>query len=160
MNATETSQPGYAFSLPLLLARLRGRKARRAEWSRWEAYGFGTLVFAMSCIFAGRILLPLVRPGLGQALLLLLLPFATCLAFLPLYSLNARAVALLRRLRFYTAPTNNSFQHVVIMTLTSAIAFFFSRDDCAWLNSLGVFWFGLLFCNLLAALLLKLRHDA
>lgn len=160
MNTPDAAQAGYAFSLPLLLARLRGRKARRAEWSQWEAHGFGMLVFAMSCIFAARFLLSLVRFGLGQALLLLLLPFAIWIVFLLVYFVNAQVIAVLRQLGLYTAPTNNPFQHVVIMTLTSAMALIFLRDDSALLKSLGVFWLGLLFCNLLALLLLKFRHDA
>ena len=49
---------GYAFALPRLIARLGGRRARRAEFSRWEAYGMGILVFGVSCVFVARTLLP------------------------------------------------------------------------------------------------------
>ena len=45
---------GYAFALPRLIARLGGRHARRAEFSRWEAYGLGILVFGISCVFVAR----------------------------------------------------------------------------------------------------------
>ncbi len=159
MNATATGHVGYAFALPRLVARLAGREARRAELCRWEAYGFGILVFGMSCVFAARLLLPFVRPGLLQGLVLLLVPFAVWLAFLPLYFVNARVAALLRRLGLYSAPTNNSLQHFAFMALTSGIALLFLRDECDWIKSLGVFWLGLLFCNLLAIVILKFRHE-
>ncbi len=159
MNPPGPDQVGYAFALPRLVARLAGREARRAELSRWEAYGFGILVFGMSCIFAARLVLPFVRPGILQGLFLLLVPFAVWIAFLPLYFVNAQAAAVLRRVGLYAAPTNNPFQHFVIMSLTSGIALLFLRDHCDWIKSLGVFWFGLLFCNLLAIVILKFRHE-
>ena len=155
----EAGDLGYAFALPRLLARLAGRAPRKAELSRWEAYGFGILVFGMSCVCASRLLFPFVRLGLLQGLFLLLVPFAVWLAYLPLYFVNARVAALLRRLGLYSGPTNNSLQHVAFMTLTSGIALFFLRDECAWIKSLGVFWLGLLFCNLLALVILKFRHE-
>lgn len=159
MKAAETDQVGYAFALPRLVARLAGGTARRAELSRWEAYGFGILVFGLSCVFAGRLLFHFVRPGLFQGLFLLLVPFAGWIAYLPLYFVNARVAALLRRLGLYSGPTNNSLQHFSFMTLTSGIALVFLRDECDWIKSLGVFWLGLLFCNLLAIVILKLRHE-
>ena len=159
MNTAGPDQIGYAFALPRLLARLAGRAPRKAELSRWEAYGFGILVFGMSCVFAGRLLFPFVRPGLLQGLFLLLVPFAVWIAYLPLYFVNARVAALLRRLGLYTAPTNNSLQHFAFMALTSGIALFFLRDECAWIKSLGGFWLGLLACNLLALLILKFQHE-
>ncbi len=151
---------GYAFALPRLLARLGGREVRKAELSRVEAYGFGLLVFGICCLFAGRVLLPLVRPFSLQLLLALLLPFATWIAFLFLYAINWMLAALLRRLGLYRAPTNNAFQHFVIMTLVTLFALLFLRDGNVWLKSLGVFWLGLLCGNLLASVLLKLRHEA
>ncbi len=150
---------GYAFALPRLIARLAGRPARRAEFSRWEAYGLGILVFGISCVFAGRMILPLVRPGVLQGLVLFLLPFAVWIAYLLLYFVNARIVALLRKLGLYAAPTNNPFQHSVIMAGTTLFALLFLRDECNGVKSLGVFWLGLLSCNLLAIVILKLRHE-
>ncbi len=151
--------PGYAFALPRLVARLGGRRARRAELSRWEAYGLGILVFGISCVFAARIILPLVRPGVLQGVLLVLLPFAIWIAYLLLYFVDAQVVALLRKLGLYSAPTNNPFQHLVIMSGTTLLAVLLLQDKCAWLKSLGVFWLGLLALNLLSILILKLRHE-
>ena len=113
---------GYAFALPRLIARLGGRRARRAELSRWEAYGMGILVFGISCVFVAHTLLPVVRPAFAQLLVLLLLPFAVWVAFLLLYYVNSLMTALLRRFGLYSAMTNNPFQHFVIMSLTTLLA--------------------------------------
>ena len=150
---------GYAFALPRLAARFGRRPVRRAELSRWEAYGTGILVFGISCVFAGRAILPLVRPLALQLLALLLLPFAIWIAFLLVYFVNAQIVALLRRLGLYSAPTNNSLQHFVIISGITLLAALLLRDECDWVKSLGVFWLGLVSLNLLSILILRLRHE-
>ena len=132
---------------------------RRAEFSGGEAYGLGILVFGMSCVFAARLLLPFVRPAVLQALVVFLLPFAIWMAFLFLYYVNSLAVAALRRLGLYSAITNNPFQHVVIMSLTTVIALHFLRDECDWVRSLGVFWLALLGANLLSILILRILRE-
>lgn len=150
---------GYAFALPRLIARFGGRHARRAELSRWEAYGLGILVFGMSCVVVARVLLPFVRPGVLQWLVLFLIPFGSWLAFLVLYYLNALVISGLRRLGLYSAITNNPFQHFVIMSLTTLLALVLARDETGWMRSLGFFWLGLLSLNLLSMLVLKLLHE-
>jgi hypothetical protein len=150
---------GYAFALPRLIARLAGRRARRAELSRWEAYGLGILVFGISCVFAARIIFPVVRLEVLQGLVLVLLPFAIWIAYLLLYFVNAQIVSLLRTLGLYTAPTNNPFQHIVIMSGTTLLAGLLLQDECAWLKSLGIFWLVLLALNLLSIAVLKLLHE-
>ncbi|MGI8956985.1 MAG: hypothetical protein ACR2II_08750 [Chthoniobacterales bacterium] len=159
MSASEKSQIGYAFALPRLVARFAGREVRSAEFSRWEAYGLGIVVFGISSLFVGRALLPLVRPGVLEWLTILLLPFALWIAFLLWYFVNAQVAALLRRLGLYTARTNNPFQHFMIMSGTTLFALLFLRDGCAWIRSLGVFWLALLLGNLLAIVILKFRHE-
>ncbi|HEY3662191.1 MAG TPA: hypothetical protein VGL24_03475 [Chthoniobacterales bacterium] len=159
MNTPKKSQIGYAFALSRLVARLAGRTVRRAEFSRWEAYGLGILVFGISCLFVGRALLPLVRPGVLEWLTIPLLPFALWIAFLLWYFVNAQVAALFRRLGLYTARTNNPLQHFMIMCGTTLLALLFLRDDCAWIRSLGVFWLMLLLGNLLAIVILKFRHE-
>lgn len=159
MKAPATRQLGYAFALPRLVARLAGREARRAEFSRWEAYGFGILVFGMSCVFAGRLLSRFVRPGFLPGLMLFLLPFAVWIAYLLLYFVNARIATLLRRLRLYAAPTNNPFQHFVIMSGTTLLALLFLGDECVWVKSLGIFWLGLVGTNLVSIFILRVRRQ-
>ncbi len=159
MNAAETGQVGYAFALPRLVARLAGHEVRRAEFCRWEAYGFGILVFGMSCVFAARLLSRFVRPGFFQGLILFLLPFAVWIAYLLVYFVNAQIVTLLRRLGLYSAPTNNPFQHFVIMSGTTWLALLFLRDECDWLKLLGVFWLGLVGANLVSIVILRVLQE-
>ena len=155
----EGRELGYAFALPRLAARLAGRKVRRAEFSRWEAYGLGILVFGISCVFTASLLLPFVRPIVLQCLVLFLLPFAIWVAFLLLFYLNSIVTALLRRLGLYSALTNNPFQHFIITLLTTLLAFLLVRDKTGWIQSLGVFWLALLGLNLLSIAILKLLHE-
>ena len=150
---------GYAFALPRLMARLAGRKVRRAELSRWEAYGTGTLVFGISCIFAARFVLSLVRPVALQALALLFLPFGIWIAFLLLVYVDSLLVALLRRLGLYSAVTNNPFQHFFIISLTTLLAALLVRDETGWMRSLGSCWIALVALNLLSILLLKFLDE-
>ncbi len=158
MKEPAPRQIGYAFALPRFLARLGGRKVERAEWSRVEAYGVGILVFGICCVFVARMVLPFVRPLTGQFLFLFVLPFAVWIAFLVVYAVNWQLVTLLRRLGLYSAPTNNPFQHFVIMTLVTIVAALFLRDG-GWVKSLGELWLLLLGANLLALSVLKLRHE-
>ncbi len=159
MKDLAPGQEGYAFALPRLAARLAGRKVRRAELCRWEAYGMGILVFGIACVFAGRVLLPFVRHGPGQLLALLLLPFAMWIVFLVVYFINARLAALLRWFGLYSARTNNSLQHFVIILVITFLSFLLVRDGNEWVRSLGVFWLGLVSLNLLSLLVLRLLHE-
>ena len=102
-------------------------------------------------------------PSLGQRsaqlLVLLLIPFAVWAAFLLLYYLNSLMIALLRRFGLYSAMTNNLFQHFVIMSLTTLLALLLVRDESGWMRSLGIFWLGLLFLNLISILILRFLHE-
>ena len=160
MNGGKKTELGYAFALPRLVARLAGRKVRRAEFSSGEAYGVGVLVFGVSCVFVARALFPLVRSLAWQLLVLFLLPFAMWAAYLLLYYVNSLVAAFLRKLRIYAAVTNNPFQHVVIMSLTTILAVILVRDQTDWMRSLGAFWLALLALNLLAIFLEKLLDEA
>ena len=160
MKAASTLPVGYAFALPRLLARCRGRKPRRAEFSAAEAYGLGLLVYALSCVFVARTLLLFVRPAAVYGMLLLIVPFAIWIVSLLLYYFNSLVIALFRRLGLYSAATNNPFQHVVIMSLISLIALHFVFEDPVWVRSLGFFWLGLVSLNLLSNLFEKFVHEA
>ncbi len=151
---------GYAFALPRLIARMAGRRARRAEFSGPEACGLGILVFGISCVFVARALLPLVRPLGLQLLVLFFLPFAIWAAYLLLHYVNSLLAALLRKLGIYLAVTNIAFQHFVIMSLTTVLAMILFRGETGWMRLLGVFWLALLSLNLLAIFLEKLLDEA
>jgi len=160
MKATDTDPLGFAFALSRVVARCAGRKPRRAEFSGAEAYGLGLLVFGISCVFVARALLLFVRPMAVYLMVLLILPIASWIAFLLLYYLNSLVIAILRRLRLYSAVTNNPFQHVVIMLLISLIALSFLFEEPVWVKPLGIFWLGLLSFNLISILIEKLLDEA
>ena len=159
MRAPEPRPIGYAFALPQLAARLGGRKVRRARLSRWEAYGTGLFVFGLSCVFVGRLVLPLVRPLLGRLLVLLALPFAMWIAWLLLYYVVSLLIALLRNLGLYSEPTNHPFQHVFIVALITVLAALLARDETGWMKSLGIFWITLVALNLFSLLLLRILDE-
>lgn len=159
MSDRRRSERGYAFALPRVVARMAGHQVRRAELSAVEAYGVCILVFGISCVSAGRALLPLVRPVSLRLFCLVLLPVGIWAAFLLLYYLVSLLIGLCRRLGLYAAVTNNPFQHVVIISLTSLLALLLVRDECAWVKSLGIFWLCLLALNLLAVMGLKLLRQ-
>lgn len=148
---------GYWFALPRLCARLAGRKVRRAEWSGWEAYGLGGLVFGIGCVFLARALCVVVRPGFGRVLCLLLTPLLVWIACLLVYFVNWLLAGLLRRLGLYHARTNNALQSFLIIALVSLLASLLLRDESGWLRSLGIFWLALVSLNLAAELLEKIR---
>jgi hypothetical protein len=155
MSERKTRPLGYAFALPRLLARLGGRKVRRAQFSRCETYGSGLLVFGISCVFVGRVILPLVRPLPLQLLVLLLLPFVMWITWLLFFYFLSLLIALFRRLGLYSAGTNAPFQHVVIIALTTLLAVLLVRDAATWMQLLGALWIVLVALNLLSIALLQ-----
>jgi hypothetical protein len=159
MSHSTAREIGYAFALPRLVARLGGRKVRRAELSRGEAYGVGLLVFGIGCVFAARAILPVVRPLPWQLVIALFMPFAIWIAFLLLYFVNWLIVAFLRRLDLYSGRTNNSFQHFVIISLITFLAFRLAQDESGWLKSLGIFWLGLVGANLFSIVILRILRE-
>jgi hypothetical protein len=159
MNDLPARTLGYAFALPRLVARLAGRKVRRAEFSGWEAYGLGIVVFGISCVFAAHALLPLVRPLLLQLLALFLLPFAMWVAWLLVYYVDALFIGLCRKLGLYSAVTNNPFQHAIIMSLITLLATQLAYKETGWMQSLGILWLGLLALNLFSIACLKILDE-
>lgn len=141
---------GYWFALPRLCARLVERKVRRAEWSRWEAYGLGWLVFGIGCIFLARYFFGVVESWPGRGLCLLLTPIAIWLACLVIYFVNWLLAKLLRRLGLYSGPTNRSLQSFIIIALVTLLAALLVRDETGWMRSLGIFWLALVGLNLAA----------
>ncbi len=160
MKSSESLQLGYAFALPRLVARLAGRKVRRAELSRGEAYGVGLLVFGISCVVAARAILPFARPLVWQMLCLFFLPFAMWIAWLLLYYVNALFIAMFRKLGLYSAVTNNPFQHVIIMSLSTLLATLLAYKETGWMECLGILWLGLVALNLFSIACLALLDES
>lgn len=160
MTSGENREAGFWFALPRLVARLGGRKVRRAEWSSWEAYGLGLLVFGMGCVSLAHALLDVVRPWPLRSLCLLLMPFAIWIACLFVYFVVWLLAGLLRRLGLYSARTNNPLQNFIIMAIVTGLAGSFLREDSGWLRSLGDSWLGLVGLNFLAIVTLKVIKEA
>jgi hypothetical protein len=160
MRTTDPRPLGYAFALSRLIARSTGRRPGRAEFSAAEAYGLGLLVYAMTFVFVARALLSFVRPAAIYLIALVILPFAIWIASLLVYYINSLVIAWFRRRGWYSAVTNNPFQHVVIMSLISLIALHFVLEGPVWVISLGVFWLGLVSLNLLSTFVEKFLHEA
>jgi hypothetical protein len=154
------SEVGYWFALPRLLARAAGRKVRRAEWSSWEAYGLGWLVFGIGCVFLAHALFVVVRPMPLRLVILLITPVAIWIACLLFYFVNWLLARLLRRLGLYSARTNNSLQSFMLISLITLLAALLAREENGWLRSLGVFWLALVGLNFLAIALLKMSGKA
>ncbi len=158
MSGGKNGDAGYWFALPRLVARIAGRKVRRAEFSCWEAYGMGLLVFGIGCVFLAHVLLAVVSPWPLRLLCLLITPVAIWIACLLVYFINWLIAGLLRRLGLYSAPTNNPLQSVMIISLITLLALLLLRDESGWLRSLGGFWLALLALNLISAAILRIRH--
>jgi hypothetical protein len=153
------AERGYFFALTRLLARLAGRRVRKAEFSRWEIYSAGWFVFGFAGVVTGWILLPLVRPTELKILVLLLLPAGVWIALLLFYFVNWTTAAILRQLGLYAERTNNPLQHLIIMAVFSCFALALLRDENMLLNSLGIFWLGLVSLELLALLILRFLDE-
>jgi len=143
-------QEGYAFALSRLVARLGGRKVRRAEWSTLETYGVGLLVFGISCVCAGRVLPLFVRATVLRVLLFGALPVLLWVTFLLLYYLVSLFIRLLRRFGLYSAPTNDPVQHLFFVWLTTVLSLLLVAKGSVWLQLLGGLWLGPLILNLIS----------
>lgn len=158
MKQDESSERGYVFALPRVIVGLIGKKPRREEWSRAEAYGVGLLVFGMAYVFCGRAGLMFVRAPLARVLVLLILPVAVWILFLLLYYFVSLLIRLLRKLRLYSG-ANDRFQHYVITLLTTLIALQFLRDPNGWMGALGTVWLFLIGANLFCILFERLLDE-
>ena len=153
------NEVGYAFALPRLLARIAGRKVRRAQWSAAEAYGLGSLVFLLPCVWLWHEELAGSRSLVRQILALVLVPLLVWLGCLLVLAAVWFLAWGLRRLGLYRAHTNLALQSFFILTLVSLCALSSLREPNLALRSLGIFWFGLVLLNFLAAISLRFLHE-
>ena len=153
------NEVGYSFALPRLLARVAGRKVRRAQWSAAEAYGFGSLVFLIPCVWFWHEELAGARSLVRQMLVVGLVPLFVWLGSLLVLSAVWSLAWVLHRLGLYRAHTNLPLQSFFILTLVSLCALSFMREPNLILRSLGIFWLGLVLLNFLAAISLRFLHE-
>ncbi len=153
------NEMGYAFALPRLLARIAGLKVRRAQWSAAEAYGLGSLVFLLPCVWLWQEEVAGARSLVRQIFALGFVPLLVWLGWLLVLAVVWSLASMLRRLGLYRAPTNLPLQSFFILTLVSLCALSFVCEPNLVLRSLGIFWFGLVLLNFLAAISLRFSHE-
>lgn len=153
------NEVGYSFALPRLLARIAGRKVRRAQWSAVEAYGLGSLVFLLPCLWLWHEEMAGARSLVRQVLALALVPLFVWFGWLLVLAAVCSLARALRQLGLYRAPTNLPLQSFFILTLVSLCALSWLREPNLVLCSLGIFWLGLVLLNFLAAICLRFLHE-
>ena len=147
----------YFFSLPRLIATLRGHNAERSENNWVEANVAGTAIHVIIFVFVARFFLE----GLAwwkQALLLLPVAFVVWILWLILFYVNSLLIRCLRALGVFRNRSDARAQGFLIGLLTTACAAGLVVAG-SWMRVLGIFWLVLVSANLLAAgLLAASRH--
>jgi hypothetical protein len=148
--------PRFYFALPRLLARLAGGSATRSEQNGTEAAVAGTLVHAITFIFAARLLLAGYATW-QQALLLLPVLVVVLLWWSVLMYVNALLIKAARRLGLFRESPDRHLQSVLIGMATTAFALHLVAAG-SWMRLLGLAWIAAVVLNLAAAAVLALMH--
>ena len=156
MHAPDESQPRYYFALPRLAARLSGGSARRSEQNWAEAAIAGTLVHAITFIFAARLLLP-GRPAWQQLLLLLPLALLVWASWSLITYANALVIRAIRAAGFLRESPDRHLQSALVGIMTTLFAWQLVTAG-SWMRLLGLVWIGLVVLNLAATAILALMH--
>ena len=148
--------PGFYFALPRLLGRIAGRSARRSEQNWLEATIAGTLVHAVTFIFAALVLLP-GRPMWLQVLLLVPLVLLVWTWWSVIMYVNALGIQALRATGFFRESADRHLQSVLIGIATTLFAWHLIAAG-SWMRLLGLAWIAAVVLNLAAAAVLALLH--
>ena len=147
----------FYFALPRLLARLAGRPPFRSEQNGLEAAIAGTLVHAITFIFAVRLLLNSHRTW--QQVVLLIPVALVVFVWWPLFTYaNTLLIKGARAAGFLRETPDRYVQSVLACTATTL----FSLNLLAagsWMRLLALAWLGAVVLNLGAAAVLALMHD-
>ena len=157
MPNPEPRELHYFFSLPRLIATLRGHNVERSERNWLEANVAGTAIHVVVFVFVARLLLAGL-PSWQQALLIL--PFVVFLwiLWLILFYVNSLLIRVLRMLGLFHRRSDARAQGFVICLITTLCAVLLVIAD-SWMQVIGIFWIVLVSANLLAAgLLAASRH--
>ena len=146
----------FYFALPRLLARLGGRAAVRSEQNWLEASVAGTVVHAITFIFAARLLLA-GRASWQQFLLLVPLVLLVW-AWWPLLTYaNALLIKMIRTAGLLRDTPDRYLQSVFVGIVTTAFALQLLAAG-SWMRLLALAWLGAVVLNLAAAAVLALMH--
>ena len=150
------SSVGYYFALPRLIASRGGGSTGRSEQNALEAHVVGTLVHAITFVFAARLLLG-DRPAWQQIMLLLPVALLVWIWWSILFYVSSVVVKLLRSVGALRQVPDNQAQSLVVGILTTVFAWQLVTAG-SLISVLGWTWLAAVALNLVAAAVLALRH--
>ena len=156
MREPDEPQPRYYFALPRLVARLGGGSARRSEQNGLEAAVAGTLVHAVTYLFAVRLLIG-HRSTFEQVLLLLPVALLVLASWSVIIYANALLIRGVRAAGVLRGAPDRHLQSACIAAATTLFAWQLIAAG-SWMRLLGLAWMMALVLNLAAAAVLALMH--
>lgn len=150
------SSVGYYFALPRLIASFRGGGTRRSEQNALEAHLMGTLVHAITFVFAAQLLLG-GRPAWQQIMLLLPVALLVWISWSLFFYVGSLATTLLRSSGLLREMPDRHAQSLMVAIVTTLLASQLVTAG-SWMSVLGWTWLIAVALNLAAAAVLALRH--
>jgi hypothetical protein len=150
------SSVGYYFALPRLITSLGGGPTVRSEQNALEAHVVGTLVHAITFVFAATLLLG-DRPGWQQIVLLVPVALLVWMWWSLFFYVTSLAVALLRSAGLLRGTPGNHAQSFAVGAVTTVLGWQLVTAG-SWPSVLGWIWLAAVALNLVATALLSLRH--
>ena len=147
---------GYYFALPRLIASFGGGSTRRSEQNALEAHVVGTLVHAITFVFAARVLLG-DRPAWQQIILLMPVALLVWIWWSLFFYVSSLAVKLLQSIGLLRDVPYSRAQSLLVGIMTSLLAWHLATTP-SWVSLLGWVWLIAVALNLVAAGALALRH--
>lgn len=147
---------GYYFALPRLIGSFRGGSPRRSEHSAVEAHIAGTLVHAITFVFAARLLLG-TRPAWQQILLLVAVALVVWIWWSCFFYVSSLVTKLLRSAGLLREMPERHAQSLMVGIVTTVFAWQLVTAG-TWTAVLGWIWLAAVVLNFIAAAVLSLRH--
>jgi hypothetical protein len=152
----DQSMPRYFFSLPRLIARLRGHNAERTDTHWLEANAVGTLIHAIVFLFLARWLL--TGSSTWQQLALLVpLAILTLLFWMLLFAVQVLVIKAARAFGMLRNVPDDRANGMLVGIVTTVFACQLLGAG-TWLRAIAAVWLVALALNLLAACVLGLSN--
>ena len=155
-NDDARGEPRFFFSLPRLMAKLRGGSAARSDKNWFETNAVGTAMHAIVYVCGAHWLL-IGKPVWLQLLLLVPLAVLLCLWWMIFFSVSSRVIKLLRVLGLFRSLPDARVQGVFAGIMVTAFAWRLVVTDSPF-RLLGWIWLVALSLNLIAALVLAFTN--
>lgn len=157
MKGREAELAGrYFFSLPRLVAWLRGESATRSEQNAAEAFFVGSAIHGIAYLWFARLFLAQLTPW-KQLALALPLTFVVWICWLLFVYLAALGTRLVRWLGAWRRMPDARAQGVIICSATTLCALDLA-DDILWISAIGIAWIAAVLLNLAASAVLAFTH--